>query len=143
FGNSQTGIDHALGHSFGKLFDVHHGIAVGMFMPYAVQFQSEVTEKWKDLCPVFGVKTENKSNKELLNDLTEAMKVFMRSINTPTCVEEMESPKITKEQYMEKIDTLADYAYNDGVSLYSNRPINVELYKKIFEYAYEGKNIDF
>lgn len=143
FGNSQTGIDHALGHSFGKLFDVHHGIAVGMFMPYAVQFQSKVTEKWKDLCPVFGVKTENKSNKEQLNDLTEAMKMFMRSINTPTCVKEMESPKITREQYMEKIETLADYAYNDGVSLYSNRPINVELYKKIFEYAYEGKNIDF
>lgn len=143
FGNSQTGIDHALGHSFGKLFEFHHGIAVGMFMPYAVQFQSKVTEKWKNLCPVFGVKTENKSNIELLNDLTEAMKVFMRSIDTPTCVEEMKSPKITREQYMEKIDTLADYAYNDGVSLYSNRPINVELYKKIFEYAYEGKNIDF
>ncbi|TFF96377.1 MAG: iron-containing alcohol dehydrogenase [Promethearchaeota archaeon] len=143
FGNCQTGIDHALGHSFGKIFNVHHGIAVGLFMPYAVQFQSKVTEKWKDLCPIFGIKADNKSNKILLKELSNAMKTFMRSINVPTCVKEMETPKISREEYMNNLQILGDYAYNDGVTLYSNRAMNVEVYKKIFNYVYDGKNIDF
>ncbi|TXT59615.1 MAG: Aldehyde-alcohol dehydrogenase [Promethearchaeota archaeon] len=143
FGNCQTGIDHAMGHSFGKVFNIHHGIAVGLFMPYAVQFQSEVTEKWKDLCPLFGINSDNKSNEDLLKELTEKMKEFMKSIEAPTSIKDFENPSISRQQYMDNLDLLADYAYNDGVTLYSNRAIDVEVYKKIFEYVYDGKDIDF
>ena len=36
FGNTVTGIDHSLGHSFGKIFSVHHGLSVGMFLIYSI-----------------------------------------------------------------------------------------------------------
>ncbi|MHA1914313.1 MAG: iron-containing alcohol dehydrogenase [Promethearchaeota archaeon] len=143
FSNTIPGIDHALGHSFGKVFGVHHGLAIGLFLPYSVAFQAKVTERWIDLCPVFGVKTEGKEKNELLIEFIAALNGFIHSIDGPACVKELNDPKITKEEYMEKLDLLADYANNDAVALTSYRPLNHGICKKIFEYAWEGKIINF
>ncbi|MFX1449169.1 MAG: iron-containing alcohol dehydrogenase, partial [Promethearchaeota archaeon] len=42
FGNTTPGIDHSLGHSFGKIFNVHHGLSVGLFTVYSIAFQAKV-----------------------------------------------------------------------------------------------------
>ncbi len=143
FGNTTTGIDHSLGHSFGKIFGVHHGLSVGLFLPYSIEFQYKVTDRWKDLLPLFKIKPENKSRDQLFMEFIEALKDFIRSIDGPTCVQELTRPKIEKEEYMSKLDLAAEYANDDAVSLTSYRPINKELYKKIYEYAWDGKFIDF
>ena len=143
FSNTMPGIDHALGHSFGKIFKVHHGVAVGLFTPYSVGFQSKVTERWIDLCHIFGVTTEGKEKAVLLKEFLVAIKDFIRSIEGPSCIKELNEPTINKEEYFEKIDILADYADNDAVALTSYRPMNKNLFKKIFEYAWDGKDIDF
>jgi alcohol dehydrogenase class IV len=143
FGNSLPGIDHSLGHSFGKLFNVHHGLSVGMLLPYSVGFQAKVTDRWKDLCPIFGVESGNKERDTLLKEFLGALKKFIHSIDAPTCVKDLTEPTINKDEYMDKIDLLANYAEDDAVSLLSYRPMNVKLYKQIFEYAWEGKDIDF
>ena len=143
FGNSIPGIDHSLGHSFGKIFGVHHGIAVGLFTPYAVDFQSKVTDRWMDLCPIFGVETKDKDRDALLIEFLQALKAFMHSLDAPTCVKDLKNPVINKEEYFDKLDVLADYAFNDMVSLFSYRTITPDTMKKIFEYAWDGKAIDF
>ncbi|TFG06216.1 MAG: iron-containing alcohol dehydrogenase [Promethearchaeota archaeon] len=143
FGNTVTGIDHSLGHSFGKIFSVHHGLSVGMFLIYSIEYQKPVTNRWKDLCPIFGIKVEDKSRDQLFKEFIDAMKEFMRSLDAPTCVKEIKKPEINKEDYFAKLDLLADYADNDAVSLTSFRPITKQLYKKIYEYAWDGKDIDF
>ncbi len=143
FGNTMTGIDHALGHSFGKILGVHHGLSVGMFTPYALAFQAKITDKWKELCPIFGVETADIERETALRNFIEAIKKFMRSLNAPTCVKDIKELEIDREEYEKRIDVLANYSFEDGVTLYSLRPINEEIYKKIYEYAYDGKNIDF
>lgn len=143
FSNTMAGIDHALGHSFGKIFKVHHGLAVALFLPYTVGFQAKVTERWIDLCPVLGVKTEGKDKDALLKEFLAALKEFNHSLDGPSCVKELSEPTITKEEYMEKIDILADYADNDAVALASYRALNINILKKIYEYAWDGKDIDF
>jgi alcohol dehydrogenase class IV len=143
FGNTVPGIDHALGHSFGKIFGVHHGLSVGLFLPYSIDFQSKITERWIDLCPIFNISTENKKTEELYDEFRAGLIKFIRSLDAPTCVKELKNPEITKENYFAKIDLLVQYSDDDAVSLTSLRPLNSELYKKILEYAWEGKKIDF
>ncbi|MFX0082529.1 MAG: iron-containing alcohol dehydrogenase [Candidatus Hodarchaeota archaeon] len=143
FGNTVPGIDHALGHSFGKVFKVHHGLSVGLFLPYSIGFQAKVTDRWKDLCPIFNVTPDNKDRNTLFQELMNAVKKFIHSMDGPVCVKELSQPSITKEEYMEKLDVLTEYADNDIVTLLSYRPMSKTLYKKIFEYAWDGKNIDF
>ena len=143
FGNTTPGIDHALGHSFGKIFGVHHGLSVGLFTVYSIAFQSKVTDRWMLLCPIFNVKVENKGRDELYKEFLQAVKNFIVSLDGPICVKDLKNPVISKEDYFSKIDLLAEYADDDAVSLTSFRTINRKLYRTIFEYAWDGKDIDF
>jgi len=143
FGNTTPGIDHALGHSFGKIFNIHHGLSVGLFTVYSIAFQAKVTDRWKLLCPIFNVQVENKSREELLNEFLQSVRDFIKSLNAPVCVKDMKNPVITKKEYFDKIDLLINYASDDAVSLTSFRSMSEKLFKTIFEYAWDGKNIDF
>lgn len=143
YGNQAPGINHALGHSFGKIFSVHHGVSVSMFLPYGIAFKAKVTDKWMELCPIFGIETSNKNRDILLNEFINSLKDFIKSIDGPTCVKEIQAPNISKEKYFAKLDILVEYANNDAVTLTTYRPINQDLYRKIFEYAWDGKMIDF
>jgi len=143
YGNMAPGINHALGHSFGKIFNIHHGIAVSLFLSYGIAFKAKVTDRWMQLCPIFGIATENKSKDTLLREFIPSLKDFIHSVDGPTCVKEIKEPRITKEDYFKKLDKLVDYAVNDAVTLTTYRPINKELYRKIFEYAWNGDFINF
>jgi len=143
FGNTTPGIDHALGHSFGKIFNIHHGLSVGLFTVYSIAFQAKVTDRWKLLCPIFNVQVENKSREELLNEFLQSVRDFIQSLNAPVCVKDMKNPVITKEEYFDKLDLLINYAADDAVALTSFRSMSEKLFKTIFEYAWDGKNIDF
>ncbi len=143
FGNTTAGIDHSLGHSFGKVFEVHHGLSVGLFLIYSIDFQYKVTDRWKDLCPIFNVEVEGRDRDEAFGEFIEKIKKFIHSIDGPTCVKELENPKVKKEDYFNKIELLAEYANNDAVSLTSYRSINKEIFKKIFRCAWDGARINF
>ena len=89
FGNTVAGIEHSLGHSFGKVFNIHHGLCVGLFLPYSVAFQAKVTDNWKLLCPIFNIKIENKNREDILNEFLQALKDFLYSIDAPTCIKDL------------------------------------------------------
>jgi alcohol dehydrogenase class IV len=143
FGNTTPGIDHALGHSLGKIFKVHHGLSVGLFTVYSIMFQAKVTDRWKLLCPIFNIQVENKSREELFEEFIQAIRDFITSLDAPVCVKDMNNPIITKEEYFDKLDLLTEYADDDAVALTSFRTMSKKLFKTIFEYAWDGKNIDF
>jgi len=143
FGNTIPGIDHSLGHSFGKIFGVHHGLSVGLFSPYSIDFQAKVTDRWQLLLPIFNIEIENKSRDELFKEFLQSVKDFILSLDAPICVKDLKDPVINKEEYFSKLDLLAEYADDDAVSLTSFRTVNRKLYKKIFEYAWDGRIIDF
>ena len=143
FSNSKAGIDHGLGHSLGKVFGIHHGFAVGLFLPYTVAYTTKISDRWIDLCPVFGVESKGKEKKELLIALLQAIKDFIHSLDGAVCIKEIKNPTISKEKYMDNLDLLVQYAASDAVDLLAPRWMLKETYRKIFEYAWDGKDIDF
>ncbi len=143
FGNTTPGIDHSLGHSFGKIFNVHHGLSVALFTVYSIAFQAKVTDRWIQLCPIFNIQVENKNREELLDEFLQAVRDFIQSLDAPVCVKDMKNPVIIKEEYFDKLGLLIEYAADDAVSLTSFRSMSAKLFKTIFEYAWDGKNIDF
>jgi len=143
FIHSRVGIDHALGHSLGKVLNVHHGLCVGMFLPYTIAFQMKISERWKDLCPIFAIDTKNKDNDELFTEFLHSIKEFIHSIDGPVCVKEIKNPVITEEDYYKNLDLLVNYAETDPVAFMVTRYIDSEVIKRIFEYAWDGKTIDF
>jgi len=49
FSNAAPGIDHALGHTVGKKFGLHHGLSVGVFLPYVYEFYARHLTKTEEL----------------------------------------------------------------------------------------------
>jgi alcohol dehydrogenase class IV len=143
FIHSRVGIDHALGHSLGKVLNVHHGLCVGMFLPYTLAFQMKISDRWKDLCPLFGIATKNRDNTELFAEFLSTVKEFIHSIDGPVCVKEIKKPVITMEDYYKNLDLLVNYAQTDPVAYMVTRYIDSEIIKRIFEYAWDGRTIDF
>jgi len=139
FGNIAGGIEHSLGHSFGALFHVHHGICVGVFLCASIAFQSKVTNRFYELAKLFKIDVEDRPRDEILKELLVGLRTFMSNVNCPLSILEIESPKISKEEYMAQMDQMVDFAFNDYCTLSSTRKISELQYRKILEITYENK----
>ncbi|MBN2155289.1 MAG: iron-containing alcohol dehydrogenase [Candidatus Lokiarchaeota archaeon] len=141
FSNSMPGIEHALGHSFGALMEVHHGYSVGLFTPQSVAWQAKVTERWRDLCPIFEVEDKQMSRQKALESLIENIQTFIRKVGGAVAVREVKRPIIKEEDYKTKIPLMAEYALNDIAHLASYRPLRLENYLNIYKSAWNGEII--
>jgi len=142
FGNTTAGIDHGLGHAFGKVYEVHHGVSVGLFLPYSVAFQAKILDRWMGLADTFGVVLTGDREKDL-QIILQAIKDFIHSVDGPVCVKELKNPVIPEEEYHSKLEYAIDYADKDVANLISSRPIKRKQIAKIFEYAWDGRDVDF
>ena len=139
FGNVSGGIEHGLGHAFGALFHVHHGVCVGLFLCASLAFQSKVTYRFIELAKIFKIEIENRQKNKILRELLEEVKNFMRKIKCPLSISELDKPKISNEEYNNKMDQMIEYAYNDYTTLSSSRKLNRPEIRKMFEAVYENK----
>ncbi|MFX1572873.1 MAG: iron-containing alcohol dehydrogenase [Promethearchaeota archaeon] len=139
FGNISGGVEHSLGHSFGAIFHVHHGICVGLFLSASIAFQAKVTNRFMDLSKLFHINTENRQKDEILKDLIVSLRNFMREVNCPLSIQELDNPQVSKEEYLAQLDQMVEFAFNDYCTLSSTRRINRFQYRKIFETTYENK----
>ena len=138
FGNSQCALTHSLGHAVGKVFDIHHGVAVGIFIPYSIQYYSRASKKYVQLAKKIGI--EAKDEAECLQKLVDRFKQFLLSFKVPYALKEH---GITKQRWQKNLDDVAKYSSEDVCTGASPRPTSIIDIKKILEYAYEGKDIDF
>lgn len=138
FGNSGAALTHSFGHSLGSLFHIHHGIAVGIFIPYVFQFYQKISDKYLAICHALGV--DGNSLEESLVGLLEKVRALFKEVDVPLNLKDLGIPKGEFDQKMEK---LVLYAYEDIDTIFSPRPITMAECEEIFRYAYEGKDIDF
>lgn len=134
FGNSQVGLVHSLGHSFGAFFKLHHGVSVGLFLPYVLQYYRKSEDAKKILDKI--------SKKIGLGDLEALIKrIFglMKEINLPTKLSEV----VGEKDFREKLEDLVMATLNDASLAMSPRVPDYEETKKIYEHAFYGKEIDF
>ncbi len=141
FSNAMPGIEHALGHSFGALMNTHHGLSVGLFTPQSVAWQAKVTERWKDLCPLFDLDISKLPRQKALEALIQKMQDFIHKVNGAVSVNEIQHPVIKKEDYFKAIPMMSEFALNDIAHLASYRPLKYDIYKKMFEAAWDSKKI--
>jgi alcohol dehydrogenase class IV len=139
FSNSQAGVAHALGHSFGAAFKIPHGRATGVFFPYSIEFGAkEAGERYADLAKAIGI--EAKSVHDAVRKLVDTIRVLMKKIGEPLTVKEM---GIEWEDYSQKLDALVSKAETSTCNFVNPRVASSEELKKLFTYAFYGKTIDF
>ena len=137
--NSAACIAHAMGHSFGAIFHIPHGKAVGVFHPYTIQYNAkEAMERYAEIAKAIGI--EAKTDAEAVEKLVEAVKKLTKEVDEPVTVKEME---ISWKDYEKNLDNLAKKARESGATFVNPRVPDEEDYRKLFIYAFKGQKVDF
>jgi len=139
FINALSSMAHAAGHSLGALFHIPHGRAVGLFLPYTIEFIGEAREElWAEIA--YAIKLEVPKGKRAATILAQAIRGLAHNINQPLSIKETDIPLDSFNKAMGK---LIDNVMADGSLIVSARIPNVAETERFLGYTYEGKSIDF
>lgn len=139
FINALSSMAHAAGHSLGALFHTPHGRAVGLFLPYTIEFIGEAREElWAEIA--YAIKLEIPKGKTAATVLAQAIRELAHSIDQPLSIRET---GISLDGFRKAMGKLIDNLMADGSLIVSARIPNVAETERFFNYTYEGKSIDF
>ena len=115
------GVNHSCAHSLSITYNLHHGLANGVLLPYTMKFNAEKEEeKFTIMASCAGLGEKTKPD-DFITWLTELNK----EIGIP---EKLSALGVN----LEKIDTLVEHAFADPCHLLNPRPLTKEFFKDIF-----------
>ncbi|TFF84654.1 iron-containing alcohol dehydrogenase [Candidatus Thorarchaeota archaeon] len=142
FANSQVALAHSLGHSMGSVLRTHHGLTVGMMLPYTIEYNAqenkEVALYYSELGSLVGVK--GRAGRAKAMRFAQAVRDLMEEIGAPRSLKEA---KIKKADFKKGLAKMVEFAMMDSSITMNPRNIDSAGIEKMYEYAYSGKTIDF
>ena len=134
FSNGQLGIVHAIAVVLGGQFDVPHGIANAIMLPYVMEFnEMAADERFARVAAVLGERVEGLSKRDAAHRASLAVFRLMDDIGVPRRLEAVNVP-------CEAIPTLADEIFRTQVRLRGVNPraTTQQDFVRILERAAEG-----
>jgi alcohol dehydrogenase class IV len=147
FSNSQVHIGHGMGHAWGAVFHTHHGKTVGVLLPYITQFclnnpdkDDDTVEICSKIAKQLGWAKWDYDDKTAAFKVIDKIKELQNTVGFPT---KLKDTDITREELDNNIEMLVACCFEDATTVMTPRGITDEYYRKIYDYAFEGKDIDF
>ncbi|MBE6177452.1 MAG: lactaldehyde reductase [Rikenellaceae bacterium] len=131
FSNVGLGIVHSMAHPLGAFYDMPHGVANALLLPYVMEYNADspARPKYLGIAKAMGVNTEGMSVDEGVKAAIEAVKALSISINIPQRLSEIGVKK-------EDLHDLAVAAFNDVCTGGNPRPTSVEEIEAIYNTAF-------
>ena len=130
FSNSGLGIVHGVSHAFGGKYNLAHGLANAIILPYSMDYNKkdeEVREKYEKLSRILGC------------DVIEKVKALQKELGIASCMKEA---GITEEDYRADFDFLLENSMK-GSTAANPIPVSIEDMKKFLDCIYYGKKVEF
>ena len=139
FGNSQAALAHCMGHALGALFHVPHGRAVSLFLPYTIEFTANGGgSRYADIAQALGLAAGTESIGA--TNLVAAVRDLEGRLRQPLTVRELGIDQLAFEQALPELVARAEIDTQIATGL--RIPGSDEL-RRLFEYAYVGRSVDF
>lgn len=152
FTNAFLGINHSLAHKLGGEFHIPHGRCNAILLPYVIRYNATkptkfvsfpkyeyyiADEKYASLAKRVGLSA--RSTETGVNSLINAINLLNKKLNIPKTLKEY---GINENEFLEKIDYLAEKAFEDQCTPANPRlPLVTELREILLE-AYYGDDKD-
>jgi alcohol dehydrogenase class IV len=118
FSNAQLGIVHALAHSVGARFKVHHGLANSILLPACLRYNADVCgDVYLDVLSALGVNTESIRSDEAGDILADKIADFTKMLGLPQKLREAGVPH-------EGLNECSEIAPSDGAIVYNPKFVN-------------------
>jgi alcohol dehydrogenase class IV len=118
FSNAQVGLVHALAHSVGAKFKVHHGLANSILLPPCVKYNGDACgDIYLKVLSAMGVNVERISPDEAGNVLADKIAEFTRKLGLPQRLRDVGVPEGGLKE-------CAELALSDGAIVYNPKFIS-------------------
>ncbi len=137
--NSHIALAHALGHSVGAVSEIPHGRITGLFLPYTIEFTAfGGVGRYLELSRILGLCGDDEQSAGY--GLADSIRSLLRRIGQPTTLFEA---GISRAQFDTQVEDWCERVEAE-ISLATSRriPFRQEILQ-IFDYAFDGKVIDF
>ena len=149
FTNAFLGVCHSMAHKIGAEFHLPHGRINAILLPYVVRYNSTkptkfvswpkyeyfvADQKYANIAKRVGLKAD--TVEEGVNSLIEAIKKLNEELNIPKSFQEA---GIDETEFLAKVDSLADRAFEDQCTTANPRVPLVSEIKQILLDSYYGK----
>lgn len=130
FSNVGLGIVHSMAHQLGATYDVAHGIACSLFLPYVLEWNGVVCpERYRDMGKAFGLNMDNLSDMECVSKVVSAVRELETKLGVPQHLSEL---NVRKEDF----EVLASKALKDPCTGGNPREVKLEDLMELLEKAY-------
>lgn len=130
FSNVGLGIVHSMAHQLGATYDVAHGIACSLFLPYVLEWNGVVCpERYRDMGLAFGLNMDNLSDMECVGKVVSAVRDLETKLGVPQHLREL---NVRKEDF----EVLASKALKDPCTGGNPREVKLEDIMELLEKAY-------
>jgi alcohol dehydrogenase class IV len=130
-------LGHCLAEAFGPKYGVPHGVAVGLALPYILDFNLPACrDKVVSFAPALGIKTNGESAKAVADRVPQALLELMRDIELPTALKQVNFPRGDLDSFAEYIFKQRQHVY--GLPRYNPRRLTLENTTKLLHDMYEG-----
>jgi alcohol dehydrogenase class IV len=125
------GIAHSLSHPCGAHFDVPHGVANAINLPWVIEYNAaggeDIAAKYRDIADVFGVESGGPGT-AVGHALAEHVRKLVRDLGLPTRLSEVGVPEAG-------IPLLVEGAMGDGCTLVNPREPSEEDFAELYRLA--------
>lgn len=139
FVNSMAALAHGMGHSLGAVFHVPHGRAVSLFLPYTIEYCVRGgNTRYAEM--TYFLRLPGTTEAEAAASLAQAIRDLQGALNQPRTLADC---GISRDDFERELSLLCDNAFSDTSTPTSPRYPSDEDMRRLFEYAYDGRSIDF
>ncbi|MCS7055734.1 MAG: iron-containing alcohol dehydrogenase [Thermoflexales bacterium] len=142
--NSMVGLAHSMGHALGATFHLPHGRAVGLCLPYVLEFYvgpSQPTQtrmRLAALAEFCGLR--HADDQSAAQALIARIRALAAEIGQPLTIAEA---GIAAPDFERRLDALVDSAMNDSVIFASPRQPSLDELRALFVCAFHGRPVAF
>lgn len=148
FANAFLGINHSLAHKIGGEFDIAHGRANAILLPHVIRYNAEkpskfvsfpkyeyfvADERYAEIAKALDLPA--KTTAEGVESLINAIYNLAKQLNIPMSIKENGVDEVI---FMEKIDYLADKAFEDQCTTANPKLPLVKELAEVLQKAYQG-----
>jgi alcohol dehydrogenase class IV len=139
FGNSMAGLAHSMAHALGGVFHTPHGRAVGLFLPYTIEYAArENPRRYSEIARHLGLSAEPDSGGAAA--LVQAIRELLTRLGQPLTLAEV---GIERESLVGRMDKLVDNAANEASTVVHPRIASMDELERLFLYAWDGREVSF
>ncbi|MBJ7949936.1 MULTISPECIES: iron-containing alcohol dehydrogenase [Bacillus cereus group] len=139
FSNAFLGIVHSLAHKSGAIFNIPHGCANAIYLPYVIDFNKKVDgSRYADIARMLGL--TGSTEDELIDSLTDLIRRLNKALGLPLTLKEF---GVTESELEKYVDQMAAEAIHDPCTSSNPREVSVEQMKQLYIAAFKGQKVNF